>query len=108
MAALRYQKGRTRILTDTFNFPSDLYILQGAIDLLGNQHQLELAPSADGIHGPEADLAQRLDERTALLTLSHTVFKSGFVYDMAGMTAAATHAMICRARPMRIAAMTSL
>ncbi len=89
VAALRYQKGRTRILTDTFNFPSDLYILQGAIDLLGNQHHLELAPSADGIHGPEADLVQRLDERTALLTLSHTVFKSGFVYDMAGMTAAA-------------------
>ena len=89
VAALRYQKGRTHILTDTFNFPSDLYILQGAIDLLGNQHDLDLAPSADGIHGPEADLAQRLDERTALLTLSHTVFKSGFVYDMAGMTAAA-------------------
>ena len=89
VAALRYQNGRTRILTDTFNFPSDLYILQGAIDLLGNQHDLELAASADGIHGPEADLAQRLDERTALLTLSHTVFKSGFVYDMAGMTAAA-------------------
>ena len=89
VAALRYQKGRTRILTDTFNFPSDLYILQGAIDLLGNQHHLDLAPSTDGIHGPEADLVQRLDERTALLTLSHTVFKSGFVYDMAGMTAAA-------------------
>ncbi len=89
VAALRYQKGRTRILTDTFNFPSDLYILQGAIDLLGNQHHLDLATSADGIHGPEAGLAQRLDERTALLTLSHTVFKSGFVYDMAGMTAAA-------------------
>jgi kynureninase len=89
VAALRYQTGRTRILTDTFNFPSDLYILQGAIDLLGNQHHLDLAASADGIHGPEADLVQRLDERTALLTLSHTVFKSGFVYDMAGMTAAA-------------------
>ena len=89
VAALRYHKGRTRILTDTFNFPSDLYILQGAIDLLGNQHHLDLATSADGIHGPEAGLAQRLDERTALLTLSHTVFKSGFVYDMAGMTAAA-------------------
>ena len=89
VAALRYQEGRTRILTDTLNFPSDLYILQGAIDLLGNQHHLELAPSADGIHGPETELVQRLDERTALLTLSHTVFKSGFVYDMAGMTAAA-------------------
>lgn len=89
VAALRYQKGRTRILTDRFNFPSDLYILQGAVDLLGNQHHLDLIPSADGIHGPEADLAQRLDEHTALLTLSHTAFKSGFVYDMAGLTAAA-------------------
>ena len=89
VAALRSQTGRSRIVTDTLNFPSDLYILQGAVDVLGDRHRLELVPSADGIHGPEAELAERLDERTALLTLSHTVFKSGFVYDMAGLTAAA-------------------
>jgi kynureninase len=89
VAALRAQAGRTRILSDDMNFPSDLYILQGAAELLGGQHRLELLPSEDGIHGPAEALAAHCDERTALVTLSHTVFKSGYTYDMAAVTAAA-------------------
>ena len=89
VAALRHQRGRTRILTDNLNFPSDLYVLQGAIDLLGNQHRLEVIPSPDGIHGPAAALAAALDSDVALVTLSHTVFKSGYTYDMAAVTARA-------------------
>ena len=89
VAALRAQRGRLRILTDDLNFPSDLYILQGAIDLLGQQHQLEIVASPDGIHGPVAELQARLDDQVALLVLSHTTFKSGYVHDMAMMTAAA-------------------
>ncbi|HEY3228038.1 MAG TPA: kynureninase [Roseiflexaceae bacterium] len=89
VAALRAQDRRTRILTDDLNFPSDIYVLQGAIDLLGQRHGLEIVPSPDGIYGPAADLRARLDEHTALVTLSHTVFKSGYVYDMAELTAAA-------------------
>ena len=30
-AALKLQTGRTRVVSDVFNFPSDLYILQGII-----------------------------------------------------------------------------
>jgi kynureninase len=89
VAALRAQDRRTRILTDDLNFPSDIYVLQGAIDLLGQRHRLEIVPSPDGIYGPAADLRARLDERTALVTLSHTAFKSGYIYDMAELTAAA-------------------
>lgn len=89
VAALRVQQGRTRILTDNLNFPSDLYILQGAIDLPGQQHRLEVLPSPDGIHGPVAALQAQLDDQVALVTLSHTVFKSGYMYDMAAITAAA-------------------
>ncbi|HEU4326989.1 MAG TPA: kynureninase [Roseiflexaceae bacterium] len=89
VAALRLQRGRTRILSDSMNFPSDLYILQGAIELLEAGHELAVLPSEDGIHGPAAALAAQCDERTALLTLSHTVFKSGYTYDMAALTAAA-------------------
>ncbi|HLZ62418.1 MAG TPA: kynureninase [Ktedonosporobacter sp.] len=92
VAALQMQRGRTRILTDNLNFPSDLYILQGVIDLLGRQHQLEIIPSPDNIYGPVVDIQARLDDQTALLTLSHTVFKSGYIYDMAEMTAAAHNA----------------
>ncbi|GCE31507.1 kynureninase [Dictyobacter alpinus] len=89
MAALRLQSGRAHILTDDLNFPSDLYILQGVIELLDKQHQLEIMPSADGVYGPVSALQARLSEQTALLTLSHTVFKSGYLYDMAALTAAA-------------------
>jgi len=89
VAALRARPGRGQILTDDLNFPSDIYILHGAIDLLDHRHQLEIIPSADGIHVPSAALAARMSDRTALVTLSHTVFKSGYVYDMAAVTAAA-------------------
>lgn len=89
IAALRHQAGRTRILTDDLNFPSDVYILQGAVATLDNGHALEIVPSPDGIHGPVDALLERLDERVALVVLSHAVFKSGYVYDMAAITAAA-------------------
>lgn len=89
IAALRRQQGRTHIVTDDLNFPSDLYILQGALDLLGKQHSLEVIPSPDAIHGPVAELQARLDEHTALVTLSHTTYKSGYVYDMSELTEAA-------------------
>lgn len=89
VAALRHRAGRTRILTDDLNFPSDYYILQGVIDLLGDRHRLEVIPSLDGIHGPGDGLAAALDEQVALVTLSHTAFKSGYTYDMAQVTAAA-------------------
>ncbi|MGH2479346.1 MAG: aminotransferase class V-fold PLP-dependent enzyme, partial [Ktedonobacteraceae bacterium] len=89
MAAMRHQQGRTRIMTDDLNFPSDLYILQGVLDLCGKQYSLEVVPSPDAIYGPVAELQARLDQRTALLTLSHTTFKSGYVYDMAALTEAA-------------------
>ena len=95
VAALRRQrekKGRTRVLSDDLNFPSDVYVVQGAVDVLGGEHSLELFPSPDGIHGPVDAIKAALDQRTALLTLSHTVYKSGYVYDMADLSAAAREA----------------
>ncbi len=90
VAGLRYARQRdarrTRILTDDLNFPSDIYVIEEAIDLLGRHHTLELLRSPDGIHGPVDALQQALSDDVALLTLSHTVFKSGYTYDMAAVT----------------------
>lgn len=86
MAALSLCPGRERIVSDTFNFPSDLYILQGCIRLLGDRHSLTLAPSADGISADLGALSAAIDERTSLVTLSHVVFKSGYLYDAAAVT----------------------
>ncbi len=92
IAALRFQQGRSHIVTDNLNFPSDLYILQGVIDLLDKQHQLDILPSPDDVHGPVTEIQEKLDDQTALLTLSHTVYKSGYIYDMPTITAAAHEA----------------
>ncbi|GIK72535.1 MAG: kynureninase [Chloroflexota bacterium] len=88
VAALRHQRGRTRILTDDLNFPSDVYILQGIVEMLDAGHRLEIIRSEDGVHGPVEALLAALDEDVALVVLSHTVFKSGYLYDMAAVTAA--------------------
>lgn len=89
MAALALRPDRPRIVSDTLNFPSDLYILQGCMDLLGGRHELRLAPSADGMCVEPGALAALIDEQTALVTLSHVAFKSGYLYDMAAVTARA-------------------
>ena len=90
VAGLRYAQQRDarriRILTDDLNFPSDIYVIEEAVDLLGRRHTLELLRAPDGIHGPVDALRQELRDDVALLTLSHTVFKSGYTYDMAAVT----------------------
>jgi kynureninase len=88
-AALRMQSGRSRILTDDLNFPSDVYILQGIIDLLDGRHQINIVNSPNGIHTPDDALSSAIDRDTALVTVSHTAFKSGAVYDMSRVTQAA-------------------
>jgi kynureninase len=86
MVALALRPDRERILSDTLNFPSDLYILQGCCRLLGEGYHLHLVPSADGITVDLDDLGAAIDGRTALVTLSHVTFKSGYLYDMAEVT----------------------
>lgn len=92
VAALKARPGRRTIVTDDLNFPSDLYIFQGIVDLLGGEHRLVVVPSPDGIHGPVDALAAAIDEDTALVSLSHTVFKSAYTYDMAAVTTLAHQA----------------
>ena len=86
-AALMLQPNKTRILTDTFNFPSDLYILQGIKKNLDNYHEIVLIGTRDRDITPDlAALEDAIHEDTALVTLSHVVFKSGYLYDMQRIT----------------------
>lgn len=79
-------EGRTRIVSDTLNFPSDLYILQGLIDLFGNRHELVLAKSDDGIIVKVDDVSSLINSNTSLVSLSYVSFKSAFKYDMDAIT----------------------
>jgi len=86
MVALGMTSGRDRIVTDVLNFPSDLYILQGCVRLLGDRHELRLVPSEDGVSVDQQALFEEIDERTALVTFSHVAFKSGFLHDALAIT----------------------
>jgi kynureninase len=86
-AALSLRPERSRIVTDTLNFPSDLYILQGLVRLLDKGHSIvRIGSLDDDIHPDLETLAAAIDENTAMVTLSHVTFKSGYLYDMAAVT----------------------
>ena len=84
-AALKLQPKKNRIVSDVFNFPTDLYILQGLINDFGNRHELVLARSTDNITIDLADLQEKIDENTALIVLSLVAFKSSFLYNALGV-----------------------
>jgi kynureninase len=103
ISALNLQPQKRRIITDTFNFPSDLYVLQGIVKLLspsppsplppgegrrgeGGHEIIRIGPQDDDITPDIAALEAAINEDTALVTLSHVTFKSGYLYDMAHIT----------------------
>jgi len=89
VAGLRYNPSRKKIISDELNFPSDLYILQGVVDLLGGGYEIRLAGSRDGIGIDPESIETLLDPDTAMLSLTHTCFRSAFTHDMARLTRSA-------------------
>jgi kynureninase len=81
VAALTLNPGRRRILSDTGNFPTDLYIAQGVTGMLGGGLALDVV-------APEAVLTA-IDETTALVMLTGVDYRTGRLHDMAGITRAA-------------------
>ena len=85
-AALLYQKDKTELLSDEFNFPTDLYVFQGVIDILGKGHQLKLIQSANSITIDDKVVENEINSDTALVALTQVAFKSGFMYDIKKVT----------------------
>jgi len=100
-SAITLQPNKTRIITDTFNFPSDLYILQGIKNLLSSggrvaphdrsgayrDHEIIRIGATDNDITPNlAQLESSINYNTSLVTLSHVTFKSGYIYDMQRIT----------------------
>jgi kynureninase len=85
-AALRIQEdsrpGRRVIVSERDNFPSDLYMTQGLIDLLQQGYRLRLIDS-------EHPIEQLLDDQVAVVSLSHVNYRTGAMHDIARVTALA-------------------
>ena len=80
-AGLQMREGRKVILSDTGNFPADLYMAQGLIRALGKGHELKLV-------APE-DVDAAIDDTVAVMMLTEVDYRSGRRHDMAALTAKA-------------------
>jgi kynureninase len=83
-AALDAQPGRNVIVTDDDNFPTDRYVLEGIAAQRGGELRMVRSDMDQGL--AEDVLRGALDERTALVSLSHVAYRSGALADMAKIT----------------------
>jgi kynureninase len=80
-AALDARPGRTQIVTDVGNFPTDRYVLEGLARTRGLEIVwLEEDPQPD-------EVAARLGPDTALVSFSHVSYRSAHIVDMAAVNA---------------------
>lgn len=79
MAAVALRIGRTEIVIDSNNFPTDIYIAQS----VANQCNMKL------IAVPAHELVDAISERTAVVTATHVDYRSAQLLDVVGITTAA-------------------
>jgi kynureninase len=84
-AAIRARPDRDTVVSDTANFPTDRYILEGLCARHGKRLVL-IDDESDAEYVTERMLADRLDSRTALVTLSVVQYRSGALHDVAALT----------------------
>ena len=80
-AALDLVPERRVILTDSGNFPSDIYMAEGLIKSLDRGYELKIV-------APE-DVAAHIDESLAVLMLTQVDYRTGRLHDMPALTKAA-------------------
>ena len=72
---------RRVILSDSGNFPSDLYIADGLVTALGRGYRLKVV-------APE-EVGQAIDDSVAVMMLTQVDYRTGRLHDMAALTAKA-------------------
>jgi kynureninase len=78
-AAVRARPGRSTILTQKHNFPTDLYVAQGLAEMLGLGLQAV----------PAEEVVAAIGEDTAAVTLTHVDYRSAAFHDMKAINEAA-------------------
>lgn len=81
LSALEYRGERNRIVMTELDFPSVRYVYDHLATRLGAE--IILVPSDDDISIDEERLLAAIDERTALVAISHVLFRSAYVMDVA-------------------------
>jgi len=77
-SALELNPARRAILSDSGNFPSDLYIADGLVKSLARDHELRIVD-------PE-DVEAAIDETIAVVMLTEVDYRTGRLHDMRALT----------------------
>ncbi len=80
-AALQLRPDRNVILTDTANFPTDLYVAQGLVAASAGGVSLRIVPTEQ--------IPEALTDDVAVLMLTHVDYRTAFMHDMDAVTKAA-------------------
>jgi kynureninase len=86
-AALDARPGRTEIVLDTGNFPTDRYVVEGIAAERGARIRWIDADPATGVTADQ--VAAITGQDTAVVLLSHVAFRSGYLADVPAITAVA-------------------
>ena len=81
LSALEYRGERNRIVMTELDFPSVRYVYDHLATRLGAE--IIVVPSDDDLSIDEARLLAAIDERTALVAISHVLFRSAYIMDVA-------------------------
>ena len=79
---------KDRILADELNFPTDIYALEGLLELKGfdPEKKLKLVPSSDGDTLDEDKIVEMMADDIALIHLPSVLYRSGQLLDMEYLT----------------------
>ena len=78
LTALEMQAGKFEVLSEAGNFPTDLYVCEGATRIFGRDTSLRLVA--------RDQILDAVNESTAIVLLSHVHYRSSEMYDMAELT----------------------
>lgn len=79
LSCLEFGPGRDRVVCTAEDFPSELYLYEG---LARRGAEIVRVPARDGRRVDEADLHAAIDERTALVAVSHVLFRTSQLLDL--------------------------
>ena len=83
LSAFNFSPAASRIVTDAMHFPSILYLLH---QRMRDGVEVFMVPSTDGVSVDTQRVVDAIDEQTAVIFLSHVLFKSAYVHDLAPIT----------------------
>jgi kynureninase len=82
LSCLDFSGRRNKIVSESFNFPSNLYVYSAQ----RTGARLVSVESEDGVTVPLDRMLEAIDEQTALVSVSHVIYRSAFIQNLEAIT----------------------